>query len=202
MAKQVKALATLLGAALALYPGLAHANVVATSEMIVVMGVFAGLFTAILSIALELPILLIGARGLWIWQTHIREFVGRVVAANVMSQMLLWALLIVLPPAVFPALNTLLGHAGSRAPMLTGRPYPPFVQLVLDRTQLPDATSFLIAWVIIVLVAEAAVGAVEYWFYRRRMKVTAKQALGLVVSANAFSFGVGSIFLPWWDVVP
>lgn len=196
MTRQMKALAPLLGPALALAPSLAHANVVATPEMIAVMGVFAGLFTAILSIGLELPVVLLGARRLGIWGIAARSFWRRLIAANVLSQLLLWALLIALPPIVFPALNTLLGHAGSRPPLLAGSRYPQFVYLVLGRAQLPDATYFGVAWALIVLVAEAAVVAVEYWFYRRTPKVTARQALGMAVAANALSFGVGSIFLP------
>lgn len=194
-------LAALLGAALTLAPGLAHANVVATPGMIAGMGVLASLFTAILSIALELPVLQIAARRLGVLQASLGELAGRLVAANLVSQLVLWALLIALPSIAFPALNALLGYDGSR-PMLAGSPHPPFVYLALSRTQAAQAIYFVAAWVIIVLVAEAAVVAVEYGFLRRAPKVTARQALALVSVANAFSFGVGSIFMPWWDVVP
>lgn len=201
-AHRLKALAPLLAAMLALAPSLARADMSPTPELIATLGVFAGFVTAILSIVLELPVVLLGASRLGVSGMAFQRLWRRLIAANVVSQMALWAFLIALPPILFPALNALLGHAGSRSPLLAGKQYPPFVYLALDRAQAEHAIYFQLAWVLIVLMAEAAVVVVEYWFYRKVPKVTLGHALGLAVVANAFSFGVGSLFLPWWDVVP
>ncbi|MHB1162813.1 MAG: hypothetical protein ACYC3V_21135 [Chloroflexota bacterium] len=198
MIRRRRVLASLLAVALALTPGVASADMTPPLWMIASLGLFACGITAIVTIGLETPVVLFYE---WKWRLPTGSLLWeRAVPGNVASQLLLWTLLIALPTVVFAALNALLGHAPSQPPRLQWLD-PRSVRLAFDATHAVHADYFRFAWALIVLTAEAAVVAVEYWFYRRAPKLTPRQALVLAMTANAFSFGVGSIILPWWKVV-